>query len=337
MKLYQNMHKWARKKFSRKTFKQLMDQKETIQQWNERMNQIQAPRMEDVFWQMMLQIPGFGKTKIQKLINDKGIRTFSEFLKLYEDSPTPETGERLLLELIPRSHTGLDLSRKMYYLFTDRMYFDQRFAAKKRRRIDNSQRGTKEDSLGGDDRHQTSVSRGETTRGQSVDATRSGGQSLRPRTYETGLPSRQQHVIEDSYQDSRQILPSSASPPTNSASFSSRDPCIAPLTPACIGCSSAVPGVQRVRLEAFPPAEATVSRDTEDNLVESGRPVDESLPAANGSSSSPPDAEDPVFFNLKPSVCLLPQAAKGNPLGDIDTVPERSHDVVGQDELIILE
>mmetsp|Transcript_25302 Transcript_25302/g.99923 ORF Transcript_25302/g.99923 Transcript_25302/m.99923 type:complete len:151 (+) Transcript_25302:1544-1996(+) len=58
MKLYQNMHKWARKRYSKRTFKQLVYQKETIQEWNERMKRIQAPCMEDVFWQMMLQIPG---------------------------------------------------------------------------------------------------------------------------------------------------------------------------------------------------------------------------------------------------------------------------------------
>ncbi|KAJ8908088.1 hypothetical protein NDN08_008183 [Rhodosorus marinus] len=336
MKLYQNMHKWARKRFSKRTFRQLVDKKETIQQWNERMKRIQAPCMEDVFWQMMLQIPGFGRTKIQKVINNKGIRTFSEFLKLYEDCPTPEAGERFLLELIPRSHTGVDLSRKMYYLFTDRMYFDQRFAARKRRRIDSSQTGTIEDSLGGDDSHQTRVSREETAGSQSVDARRSGGQSLRALTDNIRVPNSQQHVTEESFGGSQQIVPSLASPPTNNATFSPRDQCTAPVAQVCIERSSAVQVVRTVRPEEFPPAEAIVSKGIEDYLVESGRRVNESLPGANGNSSGSPGTEDPFFIDLEPRTCLLPRA-KRNPLADIDTMPEGRYGAVEQDELIILE
>uniref|UniRef100_A0A7S2ZQG7 Crossover junction endonuclease MUS81 n=1 Tax=Rhodosorus marinus TaxID=101924 RepID=A0A7S2ZQG7_9RHOD len=329
MKLYQNMHKWARKRYSKRTFKQLVYQKETIQEWNERMKRIQAPCMEDVFWQMMLQIPGFGRTKIQKVINNKGIRTFSEFLKLYEDCPTPENGERLLLELIPRSHTGIDLSRKMYYLFTDRMYFDQRFTARKHRRIDSSLTGTKEDSRGGDNRHQLSVSREVIASSRSLDATRSGGQSPGPM-----VPKSQQHVIETGYGGSQQTLASSASASTYNAPFSPRDQFTEPVAPACIGHSTAVKVVTRDRPEEYPPAEAIASKNTEDDLIESERPAPESSPAAIGNSSDSPNTEDPVFIDLEPRTS---RDENGYLPADIDTMPERKYDAVEQDELIILE
>lgn len=56
--LYRNMHKWIRRKYSRWSLEDLTRERMTLTEWTQMVKEAQQLQVQDVFWQMLMQIPG---------------------------------------------------------------------------------------------------------------------------------------------------------------------------------------------------------------------------------------------------------------------------------------
>mmetsp|Transcript_9067 Transcript_9067/g.27254 ORF Transcript_9067/g.27254 Transcript_9067/m.27254 type:complete len:837 (+) Transcript_9067:86-2596(+) len=152
--LYKDICKWVARKYRKWTWEDIVHECKTFEEWNEGMKVMQEPTLMDVYWHMLLQIPGLGKKKIETMMKEFHVDTFAELIARYRSRSSEIEGRKLLKELAPRTCVSTELSAAMYKFLMLEQYGEQRFHIKKKHRTETvrGQSGTSQSEVN-EDRH----------------------------------------------------------------------------------------------------------------------------------------------------------------------------------------